>query len=139
MKVQRRLQKKCIYKFKIDHSSNLISSGDYVICALENGFITKHQMECCRILIRRELRRKGFLLIHSYFNLPITNKSTGTRMGKGKGVIKEHIGLVFIYSSLFELKGIPFFLAYKLLKKISYKLPFKVCLVDRQKNFFKLK
>lgn len=139
MKVQRRLQKKCIYKSKINHSVNLITSGDYAICSLENHFITKDQIECCRILIRRELKRKGFLLIHSNFDIPLTKKSTGTRMGKGKGVIKEYVGYVFIYSSLFELKQIPFFLAFKLLRKISYKLPFKVCLIDKNNYVFKIK
>jgi ribosomal protein L16 len=139
MKVQERLQKRSIYKFKINHSLNLILVGDYAICSLQNGFITKDQIECCRILIRRELKRKGFLRVYSCFHIPLTKKSTGTRMGKGKGVIKKYVGYVCMYTNLFEFKKIPFFLAYKLLKKISYKLPLQVCLIDKNNNMYQLK
>lgn len=135
-KTQLRLQKKCIYKYKINSSSKLLLSGDYGFFSLENHILTKEQIECCRVIIRRELKKKGFLLIRCNFLLPITDKPTGVRMGKGKGPIDRYVEFINIFDCLFELKGLSFLLAMKLLNKISYKLPFKVCLMDQKKNIY---
>lgn len=135
-KSQLRLHKKCIYKHKINSSSDLLLSGDYGFFALENSILTKEQIECCRVIIRRELRKKGFLLIRCNFLIPITSKALGVRMGKGKGPIDKYVEFINIFDCLFELKSISFLLAIKLLNKISYKLPFKVCLIDKNKNLY---
>ena len=68
-KSQLRLHKKCIYKHKINNSSTYLLTGDYGFFALENSILTKEQIECCRVIIRRELRKKGFLLIRCNFCL----------------------------------------------------------------------
>ena len=57
-------------------------------------------------------------------------------MGKGKGSIEKHVEFINIFDCIFELKEISFLLAIKLLNKISYKLPFKVCLMDSDKNMY---
>lgn len=136
MKNNRRLHKHCIYKYKINHSSNLLLSGDFGFFSLSNKLLTKEQLECCRVIIRRELKKKGFLLIRCNFSTPITSKPTGVRMGKGKGAIDKYITFIHTYDCLFELKSIPIFLAVKLLNKISYKLPIKVCLIDSKNNIY---
>jgi large subunit ribosomal protein L16 len=135
-KSQLRLHKKCVYKHKINPSSTLLLTGDYGFFALENSILTKEQIECCRVIIRRELRKKGFLLIRCNFLIPITSKATGVRMGKGKGAIDKYVEFINIFDCLFELREISFLLAIKLLNKISYKLPFKVCLIDKENNIY---
>lgn len=135
-KTQLRLHKKCIYKHKINNSSKLLLAGDFGFFAIENCILTKEQIECCRVIIRRELKKKGFLLIRCNFLIPITSKATGVRMGKGKGAIEKHVEFINIFDCLFELKELSFLLAIKLLNKISYKLPFKVCLIDKNKNIY---
>lgn len=135
-KTQLRLHKKCIYKHKINSSSQLLLSGNYGFFALENSILTKEQIECCRVIIRRELKKKGFLLIRCNFLIPITSKALGVRMGKGKGSIEKHVEFINIFDCLFELKNISFLLAIKLLNKISYKLPFQVCLIDKENNMY---
>ena len=138
-KTQIRSHKKCIYKHRINASSSLLNIGDYGFFALENNILTKEQIECCRVIIRRELKKKGFLLIRCNFLIPITKKATGVRMGKGKGAIEKYVAFINIFDCLFELKEISILLALKLLTKISYKLPFKVGLIDRGNNLFMLK
>jgi large subunit ribosomal protein L16 len=75
-------------------------------------------------------------LIRTSFTTPITSKTTGVRMGKGKGAIDKYIQVINIFDCFFELKGISSLLAFKLLKKISYKLPVRVCLIDRKRNIY---
>lgn len=132
----RRIHKNCVYNHKINSSSNLLLSGNIGFVSLSNGVLTKEQIECCRVIIRRELKKKGFLLIRCNFLIPLTSKPTGVRMGKGKGAIDKYINFVHIYDCLFELNSIPIYLAVKLLNKISYKLPIKVCLIDSNKNIY---
>ncbi len=135
-KAQLRLHKKCIYRHKINSSTNLLLSGDFGFFALENSILTKEQIECCRVIIRRELKKKGFLLIRCNFLIPVTSKALGVRMGKGKGSIEKHVEFINIFDCLFELRNISFLLALKLLNKIAYKLPFKVCLIDKNRNLY---
>ena len=135
-KTQLRLHKKCIYRHKINSSTTRLIAGDYGFFSLSNSILTKEQIECCRVIIRRELRKKGFLLIRCNFLIPITSKAVGVRMGKGKGAIKGHVDFINIFDCLFELKQISFLLALKLLNKISYKLPFNVCLIDKNNNIY---
>lgn len=138
-KQNKRLHKSSIYRFKINNSSHLLHKGEFGFFSLGHSIITKEQIECCRVLIRRELRKKGFLLIRTCFLTPITNKTAGVRMGKGKGTIDRYVQLINIYDCLFELKEVSLLLALKLLKKISYKLPVKVCLIDSHRNIYTIK
>jgi len=135
-KQNRRLQKHCIHKHRINSTTNLLHTGTFGFFSLGHSIITKEQIECCRVLIRRELRKKGFLLIRTSFTMPITSKTSGVRMGKGKGAIDKYIQVINMFDCLFELKEISLLLAVKLLKKISYKLPVSVCLIDKDRNIF---
>lgn len=135
-KSNRRLQKRCIYKSKINSSTHFLHSGKFGFFSLEHSIITKEQLECCRVLLKRELRKKGKLLIRISFKTPLTNKTSGVRMGKGKGAIDKYVNIINMFDCLFELKDISFLFALQLLKKISYKLPIKVCLIDFNKNIY---
>lgn len=135
-KLNRRLHKKCIYKHKINSTNSILFNGEIGIFSLSNGVLTKEQIECCRVIIRRECKKKGGLLIRCNFLTPITSKPTGVRMGKGKGAIKEHINFINIYDCLFELKDISLLFGLKLLKKIAYKLGIDVCIIDKNHNIY---
>jgi large subunit ribosomal protein L16 len=135
----RRVQKRCIFKRKIQHSEFLLQKGDVGIFSLESYRVTKRQLECCRLLLRRELKKKGSVLLRLGVSIPITNKSTGVRMGKGKGDVDFHVGFLNKNDLFIEIKGVSYLLGLKLLKKISYKLPFRVGLYTKGGNTYFLK
>lgn len=133
MKVRRyRLQKRCFFKKKIQNSDFFIQRGDVGIFSLDPHRITRKQLECCRLLLRRELKKKGNIYIRCDLNIPLTNKSTGVRMGKGKGDIDTYVGFLSRYDCFIEIKGVSYLLGLKLLKKVSYKLPFRIGMITKQ-------
>ena len=59
--------------------------GDYGLKAKEYGKLTFPQIEACRKSIRRDLRKKGKILLRTFTYASVTKKPLATRMGKGKG------------------------------------------------------
>lgn len=125
---KRRISKKGILKVNTDIRC------EYGIMSLDNYLITKKELECCRVLIKRELKKKGNLYVYSKFNIPITKKASGVRMGKGKGPIKTHCAKVLINTFLFEFDTEDIKIALTILKKISYKLAIKIVLFSKTNN-----
>jgi len=71
----------------------------------------------------------GFLFIRVFTGTPVTNKSLGTRMGKGKGSIAYWISIIKNGQIIIEIGGINLIIAKNIFKKCSYLLPFKSKLV----------
>jgi len=108
------------------------------IVALEQGRLTQSQMEACFKVISKIIKgdkrlKKG--VIKSNFNLtaPVTKKSTGVRMGKGKGNINSWVFPVNCGRVLFELKDIDIQTGLLGLKQAQYRLPFLSKLIFRIK------
>jgi large subunit ribosomal protein L16 len=79
-------------KFKIKKLINikneflgLCQFGFYGIKALNSAVITPNQIETSRRVIIRVIKRVGKVYVRAIFHYAITAKSSGTRMGKGKG------------------------------------------------------
>jgi large subunit ribosomal protein L16 len=135
----KKICKRVIYRKGISSSINnksLLSTGDFGIVSLENGNFTKSQLECIRIIMKRFFKKGGSFFIKSNFNLSLTSKSSGVRMGKGRGSIIKHNMNIKMYQCLIELIDVSKPLAIKCLKNIIPKLPFRVALIDKNKNFF---
>jgi len=133
----RRVQKRLLNKYKIQNSSHQALVGDFSIISLKTSRITAKQIECSRILLRREIRKKNATQKRVSFTIPVTSKPTGVRMGKGKGEIDFYVGKCYCFDPIFDFRGISLELGLKLLRKISYKLPMKVGLMDKQGNVYK--
>ena len=101
----------------------------YSLVALESSFINYSQIEAARQIIRRTIKRRGKLEIYVLPDIGISNKSSGARMGKGKGKVKRWVGSVAAGKTVFKLIGIKRSEAILALKKGANKLPlaFRVC------------
>lgn len=103
--------------------------GRYGLKALKSGKLTFVQIEACRKTLKRGLRKKGSLWIKVFTWVPVTKKSVGVRMGKGKGNISHWIAPIKKGQILFEINGINLSKSISLLKKALSKLPIKVSIV----------
>jgi large subunit ribosomal protein L16 len=82
------------------------------------------------------LRKKGKVHTRCVLNIPRTKKSTGVRMGKGKGDLDYFIGFVSKNDCFMEIKGVSKLFCIKLHEKLSGKLPFKVRVMGRDGKFY---
>jgi large subunit ribosomal protein L16 len=92
---------------------------------MESGILSSKQIEAARQAIARKIKRKGKLWIRIFPDLPITAKSTGVRMGKGKGQFSHWGARVRGGTVLFEVCGVNSLTVYSALKTGGAKLPVK--------------
>ena len=104
---------------------NKIIYGKYAIKVLKETRLTSKQIEAARRIIIRKMKKLGFLWIRIFPTTPITTKPTENRMGKGKGAVSFWIAKVKKGHILFEISGISFEKAKKILTEGSNKLPIK--------------
>jgi len=130
-KVKRRKVQKGRLKGNSKRGTN-VSFGSYGIKALENAYITSRQIEACRIVISRAMKREGNLWIRIFPQKPITKKPAEVRMGKGKGNPEYWAAAVKPGRVLFEVDGVPKAVAMNALRLASNKLPIKTKVVYRR-------
>lgn len=110
---------------KLDFKSNDLKFGTIGLKASESGIIKSKIIESARQAIARKLKRKGKIWIKIFPDLPITKKSTGVRMGKGKGQISHWAAKVKGGTVLFEICGVSENSVFAALKTGAAKLPIK--------------
>lgn len=110
---------------KLEFKSNKLAFGTIGLKAAEAGIINSKQIEAARQAITRKIKRKGKVWIKIFPDLPITSKSTGVRMGKGKGAVSHWGARVRGGTVLFEVCGINFSTVLTALKTGGAKLPIK--------------
>ena len=109
-----------------------VSFGSYGLKALENAFITSRQLEACRVVISRTMKREGKVWIRVFPQKSITKKPAEVRMGKGKGNPEYWAAVIKPGAVLFELDGVPESVARDALKLAADKLPIKTKFVYRR-------
>ena len=102
---------------------NKIIYGKYALKVLKEVRLTSKQIEAARRIIIRKMKKLGFFWIRIFPDTPITTKPTENRMGKGKGAVSFWISKVKKGQILYEISGISFENAKKILKTASNKLP----------------
>lgn len=131
------------YKKRINNSKIPLIYGTLGFFSNKHTFLSKESLEAARIVIskiikkRRTikgsiLKQKGDLLMRLVFKVPITKKGTKSRMGKGKGAVSTFFSCIKKNDCLFELKNVPFIVAFKILKKISFKLGIPLYLYTKE-------
>jgi large subunit ribosomal protein L16 len=80
----------------------------FCLNSVDNGRIRPEQLEACRRVLRRSLGRGGDLKSHIVCDLPVSGKSSGIRMGKGKGNIDHWVTSVPKGKLLFSLTRSPY-------------------------------
>ena len=93
-------------KFNFKPSNNKLIFGTLGLKTINSGFINIKQLEAARKAIVRHTKRKGKIWIKLSPTLPITAKSTGVRMGKGKGQFSHWSARTKGGTIIFEICGI---------------------------------
>lgn len=111
-----------------------LSFGDYGIQALESAWITARQIEACRLVITKALKKVGKMWIRIFPDKPVTKKPAESGMGKGKGTPEFWVSVVKRGRILFEIKGLGDTESKELLKKAARKLPIKTRVIKREEE-----
>lgn len=127
-------------RFKgIDVRYSYPKRGFFALKALGSNRVKANHLESIRRYIQRRIKKKmrEKLQICVFPDLPATRKSSGIRMGKGKGAIEYWCTTVFTGRVLFELgKSVNYNEAIWALTKAGVKLPVKSKVILRKKFHF---
>jgi large subunit ribosomal protein L16 len=125
-------KKKITKKFRTSEKTNL-KFGNYGIRTMENGIVTKKQIEATRRSITRNIKKISKLWIRSRLNFPATAKSQGVRMGKGKGAVSQKIRKLLKGDILFEVFSFKKKKLYNILLKAAKKLPIRFIIIYKSR------
>lgn len=102
---------------------NTLAFGSFGIKAMETVWITSRQIEAARVALTRHLGRESKVWIRIFPDKPITKKSPGTRMGKGKGNPEYWVAVVKAGRVMFETEGVKLADAKEAFRLTGDKLP----------------
>ena len=105
--------------------------GQFGLKALEPERVTARQIEAARRAITRQMKRQGRVWIRIFPDLPVTDKPTEVRMGKGKGAPEYWAARVHPGRIMFELDGVPEDIAREALRLGAAKLPIRTRFIQR--------
>lgn len=128
-----KIRKKLKYTKKTELKHTTLKLGTIGLKSVESSKLSSTILEIIRRIISRRIKKIGKVVIYAHCNVPLTKKSSGVRMGKGKGSLDQWIipikkGKIFI-----ELLQVPRELGISVLKSVSSKLPMKTKIVN---NFY---
>ena len=109
-----------------------VTQGEYGLMAKEGAWITSNQIEAARVAMTRYMKRGGKVFINIFPHMPLTKKSIGTRMGKGKGAVEAWVAVVKEGKILFEVSGVDEAVAREALRLASHKLPITTKFVTKE-------
>jgi large subunit ribosomal protein L16 len=119
---------KQLYRFRgLTRNTFILPTGGFFLKNIgSSGRIRPDQLEAVRRIIRRQVKRAGVLMSYIVCDLPVTSKSVGVRMGKGKGSVDYWAGNLKRGKMLYSLTQVNSFSSYiamsKGIKKVSLKL-----------------
>ncbi len=111
-----------------------LSFGEYGLKSLGRGWIKNTQLEACRVVINRHMKRKGKLWIRVYPAKPVTKKPIEVRMGKGKGNPEFWVAVARPGLMLLEIDGVTDQVARESLRLAAAKLGIPTRLVTRHER-----
>ncbi len=108
-----------------------LNNGDYGLKAEQAARVTARQIEAARRAITRHMKRAGRVWIRVYPDVPVSQKPTEVRMGKGKGAPEYWMCRVKPGRIMFEVGGVSETIAHRALALGAAKLPLKCRTVAR--------
>jgi large subunit ribosomal protein L16 len=108
-----------------------LNFGQFGLKALEPERVTARQIEAARRAITRQMKRQGRVWIRIFPDVPVSQKPTEVRMGKGKGAPEFWVAVVRPGRVLYEIEGVPEELARKAFLRAHHKLPIDTRVVKR--------
>lgn len=118
----------------LNYNSKNLTKGSYGLKALDYARLTSKQIETTYMAINKILQKQAKVYINIFPDTPITSKSIASRMGKGKGDIKNWVCLIKPGKILFEISDISEDIAYKTLTYGASKLTIN-CKIVKFKKF----
>ena len=109
----------------------LLNFGAFGLKALQPERITARQIEAARRAITRHIKRQGRVWIRIFPDVPVSQKPTEVRMGKGKGTPEYWACRVKPGRILFELDGVDETLAKRAFELGAAKLPISTKFITR--------
>ena len=109
-----------------------LNFGRYGLKADEPERITARQIEAARRAMNRYMKRQGRIWIRIFPSVPVTQKPTEVRMGKGKGSVEYWAAKVNPGRIMFELDGVSEPVAREALRLGAMKLPVKCRVISRE-------
>ena len=108
-----------------------LNFGAFGLKALQPERITARQIEAARRAITRHIKRQGRVWIRVFPDVPVSQKPTEVRMGKGKGSPEYWACRIKPGRILFELDGINESLAKRAFELGPAKLPIPTKFISR--------
>ena len=109
-----------------------LNFGQYGLKAVEPERVTARQIESARRAMTRHMKRQGRVWIRIFPDVPVTQKPTEVRMGKGKGSVEYWAAKVKPGRVMFEIDGVSEPVAREALRLAAMKLPVKCRFVVRE-------
>lgn len=136
----KKLQKQLYRLNGISQSNYIVNFNCIIIKSLKSKRFTPNQFESFRRVVKRLLKRQGHLKGFFICDLPITEKSLGIRMGKGKGNIKVWCSSIVTGRVLYSFSNIGSYASFFVIRKASKKFPVKTFIKKLNvSNFFLFK
>ena len=108
-----------------------LNFGAFGLKAMQPERITARQIEAARRAITRHIKRQGRVWIRVFPDVPVSQKPTEVRMGKGKGTPEYWACRIKPGRILFELDGIDESLAKRAFELGAAKLPISTKFITR--------
>ena len=112
-------------------SGATLSFGQFGLKAMAPERITARQIEAARRALTRHMKRAGRVWIRVFPDVPVSKKPAEVRMGSGKGSPEFWVARVKPGRILFELDGVPGYLAKTAFERAAEKLPIKTKVIAR--------
>jgi large subunit ribosomal protein L16 len=109
-----------------------LNFGSFGLKATAPERITARQIEAARRAMTRHMKRQGRVWIRIFPDVPVTQKPTEVRMGKGKGSVEYWAAKVKPGRVMFEIDGVSEDTAKEALRLAAMKLPIKCRFVTRE-------
>ena len=109
-----------------------LNFGSFGLKAVEPERVTARQIEAARRAMTRHMKRQGRVWIRIFPDVPVTQKPTEVRMGKGKGSVEFWAAKVKPGRVMFEIDGVAEDVAKEALRLAAMKLPVKCRFVVRE-------
>lgn len=90
----------------LNYNTKNLTKGNYGLKALDYARLTSKQIETTYMAINKILQKQAKVYINIFPDTPITSKSIASRMGKGKGDIKNWVCLIKPGKILFEINDV---------------------------------
>jgi len=97
----------------------------FFIKSLTSTRLKMNQVEAARRVLRRLVKKSGLISIPHNFDQSLTLKSSGVRMGKGKGAVSEWVSPINAGKLLIFVSNLNYLQANYSLKKARQKFAFK--------------